>query len=89
MLSHASGATAWVHPMDRQATRVNEGSTNHSQRDRLVAPALIVAIFLLVTMFVVLYIALDPLLSDLTSTGTTSTETAIPAQETPVGSPEP
>jgi len=40
-------------------------------------------------MFVVLYIALDPLLSDLTSTGTTPTETAIPAQETPVGSPEP
>lgn len=68
---------------------VNEGSSHHSRRDKLVAPALAIAICILITMFVVLYVALDPLLSDLTSTGADPTITITTVQETPTGSPEP
>lgn len=71
------------------AMPVNEGSSPHSRSDKLVAPALAIAICILIAMFVVLYVALDPLLSDLTSTGAESTITTTPAQETPISSPQP
>lgn len=54
-----------------------------SRRDRIVAATLVIAIVILLITFIVLFIQLDPLLSDFTSSGVSTPIVPSPATTVP------
>lgn len=73
-------------PWDKGAE--HEGQEGR-RRDRAVAVTLAVAIVILLVTFIVLFVQLDPLLSDFTSSGAVTPDTGSPAASTPSASPAP
>lgn len=71
----------------------NEGAEQEEQegrrRDRVVAVTLAVAIVILLVAFIVLFVQIDPLLSDFTSSGAVTPDIGSPAAGTPAASPAP
>jgi len=59
------------------------------RRDRVVAVTLAVAIVILLATFIVLFIQIDPLLSDFTSSGAPTSVDGSPSIEPPSASPTP
>lgn len=58
-------------------------------RDRVIAITLAAAIIILLVTFIVLFVQLDPLLRDLTSSGAMTPDTGSPIIQTPAPSPAP
>lgn len=71
----------------------DEGAEQEGQegrrRDRVVAATLAIAIVILLVTFIVLFVQIDPLLSDFTSSGAATPDTGSPAAGTPSASPTP
>lgn len=59
------------------------------RRDSIIATTLAIAIVILLVTFVVLFIGIDPLLSDFRSSGAMTPDTGSPAVGTPAISPTP
>lgn len=60
-----------------------------ARRDQMVALSLAAAILILLIVFVVLFVQIDPLLSDLTRSGAVTPVDGTPFSATPAASPNP